>query len=53
MDDERFYEEVAAELRRGVRREGLWAKAFAESVGDENLAKALYLKLRVQLLIEA
>ncbi len=52
MDDERFYEEVVAELGRGVRRDGLWAKALAQSLGDENITKALYLKLRVEQLIE-
>ena len=53
MDDERFYEEVAAELRRGVRREGLWAKALADSGLNEDAAKAAYLRLRVQQLKHA
>lgn len=51
MDDERFYEEVAAELKKGERREGLWAKALAEAVNDESVAQSLYVKWRVSQLI--
>jgi len=48
MDDEHIYEQVAAELEAGNRKEGLWAKCFAECDGDDNKAKALYLKTRVE-----
>lgn len=37
-----------SELGSGAPRPGLWAKAFAESEGDERKSKALYIKLRVQ-----
>ena len=47
MDDETFYERVANELAIAGPLPGLWARAFAESDGDDNRAKALYLRLRV------
>ena len=45
--EEELYATAAAELDDGNRDEGLWAKCFAECDGDENKAKALYLKTRV------
>ena len=50
--EEELYAKVAAELHGGNREEGLWAKCFAECDGDENKAKALYLKARVERLKE-
>jgi len=46
MSDERFYAKVVEELRSSDPVPGLWAKAFAESQGDQSVAKALYLRLR-------
>lgn len=46
--EEQLYGHVAQELKRGIRREGLWAKALADSDGNDEKAKALYLKYRVQ-----
>lgn len=48
MRDEALYAQVAEELRLSNVRPGLWAKAFAESNGDEAQAKALYLRYRVK-----
>ena len=48
MDEESLYAQAAAELESDNRDEGLWAKCFAESDGDENKAKAQYLKIRVK-----
>lgn len=42
-----------AEVESAQRRLGLWAKAFAESDGDETKAKVVYLKSRVKQLIDA
>ena len=42
-----LFAEAAAELDGNGRDEGLWAKCFVECDGDENKAKALYLKTRV------
>ena len=46
--EERLYGIVAAELANGEIREGLWAKALADSKGAEEAAKGLYMKYRVQ-----
>ncbi|QFY89896.1 hypothetical protein D5125_10540 [Magnetovirga frankeli] len=46
--EETQYEEVMNEIRLGFIRDGLWAKALAESSGNENKAMGLYIKYRVQ-----
>lgn len=46
--EEKLYEQVVNELAQGLIREGLWAKALANSEGSEQSAKALYMKYRVQ-----
>ena len=48
IQEEQLYEIVAIEIDQGVLRPGLWAKAFAKSNGEENVAKANYIELRVQ-----
>ena len=48
--EEELYAEVLQELERGIRRDGLWAKAFAKSGANEEKAKALYIEFRVQAL---
>lgn len=45
--EEALYGIAAMELEQEEHSPGLMAKAFSESEGDENKAKALYLKLRV------
>lgn len=47
IDDSQYYEVVSEEVQNGQIRPGLWAKAIAETSGDQEKAKALYLKLRV------
>ena len=46
--EEQLYEQVVNELSNGQKRNGLWAKALANSDGAEEKAKALYIKYRVQ-----
>jgi hypothetical protein len=46
--DEGVYEAAMKEVDGGDRRAGVWAKAFAESDGDEAKAKAKYIQYRVQ-----
>lgn len=46
--EEKIYEQVLREIESGLRRDGLWAKALQESRGNEQEAKALYIKFRVQ-----
>ena len=40
MDDEKYYQAVADELREGRINDGLWTKALARCQGDENKTKA-------------
>ncbi len=51
--EEDHWAEAMAEVESGQRRPGVWAKAFAESEGDETKAKVAYLKARVQQLTDA
>jgi len=46
--EEMLYKQVAQELRQGIRRDGLWAMAIANSSGVEEEARALYIRYRVQ-----
>lgn len=50
VEEEALYEAVVQELANGIKRDGLWAQAFAESDGRQDSTKARYLKLRVQAL---
>ena len=52
LQEEIIYAEVLAEIKAGIRRDGLWAKALSESNGDINKTKALYIKYRAQSLID-
>ena len=45
--EQRFYEEAARELASKQVVVGVMAKAYSDCDGDENKAKALYIKLRV------
>ena len=46
IDEEKFYELAYDEIESGDLKKGLWAKAFSEAEGDEEKAKALYIKYR-------
>ena len=48
LAEEALYEQVAAEIAAGIRRDGLWAKAIVQSGGSEELARVAYIELRVQ-----
>jgi lipid II:glycine glycyltransferase (peptidoglycan interpeptide bridge formation enzyme) len=48
IEEEWLYQTALKEIESGQRRPGLWAKALAETSGDESAAKAAYLKLLVQ-----
>lgn len=45
--DQRFYDAVAVEMEAGDLKAGLWARALAESDGEEGRCKASYIRLRV------
>ena len=47
LQEEQAYALAAYEISNGAIRPGLWAKAFAEAAGDDQRARAVYIKLRV------
>jgi hypothetical protein len=46
--EEKLYDKTIEEIEGDVFRQGLWAKALLESGGNENLARQIYVRLRVQ-----
>lgn len=48
MDDEVFYEIAADEIEAGELRRGLWLKCLAESDGNDQKARAAYIRIRVE-----
>jgi len=47
IDEDKLWEIAADEVDGDARKKSMWAKCFAEADGEENKAKASYLKLRV------
>ena len=45
--EELLYAMVMREMQQGIRRDGLWAQARAETDGDPQKAQAAYIRLRV------
>jgi hypothetical protein len=52
LAEEQLYQAALAELDTLGMRGGLWAKALAAVAGDEQKARGLYLKYRVQSMID-
>ena len=50
--EEAFYKQVLDEIESGIMRKGIYAKALADSLGDKGKAESLYIRYRVQSLIE-
>jgi len=50
--EEAFYKQVLEEVESGRMRKGIYAKALADSLGDGGKAQSLYIKYRVQSLID-
>lgn len=48
LTEEALYAEALREIESGQRRDGIWAKAMAESDMDQGKAGAKYIKMRVQ-----
>ena len=46
-DDELLYDRIGRELEDGERNRALWTRVYAEENGDENKAKARYIRLRL------
>ena len=51
-EQEPYYEEALNEMNSGERRPGIYAKALADSMGDEKKVDSLYLKYRAQSIME-
>ena len=49
--EERMYAHASEELTQGAVRVGLWAKAWSMAGGKNREAKALYLSLRVEMML--
>jgi len=49
--EEDLYAMAYAEVNSDSRRQGLWAKALSEALGDEHKASAIYIRLRAEQLI--
>jgi hypothetical protein len=52
LEEEALYKQVLDEVESGVMRKGIYAKALADGLGDEGKAQSLYIKYRVQSLVE-
>jgi hypothetical protein len=52
LQEEQLYALVLREIESGALREGIWAKAFSKSSGDESKTQALYIEMRVQSIID-
>ncbi len=52
-DDNAYYATVAREIEHGHLDKVIWTRAVANSAGDDNLAKSLYIRYRAQALQEA
>jgi hypothetical protein len=48
LNEEALYAEALREIESGLRRDGIWAMAMAQSDMDTAKAAARYIKLRVQ-----
>lgn len=48
-----MYAVVSQDIENGNRDRGVWAKAFADAKGDEQVAKAAYIELMVERLVLA
>ncbi len=48
MNDTRFYSVVEEELKNQKMHEGLWLKSLTESNGNNEAAKVLYVKYRIE-----
>ena len=48
VNDEILYEYVLEELEGNIKKKGLWAKAYANSDGDDSKIEPLYMQYRVQ-----
>ena len=50
--EEQLYNQVAQELQQGKKHDATWAKALATGKGDNEAKQGLYIKYRVQSLMD-
>lgn len=50
--EDKAFAEAASELDTNQREAGVWARAFSDAEGDENRAKALYIRYRAQRILK-
>ena len=48
-----IYEKVADDIEQGFKDKGVWTKAFADSGGDQQKQKAIYIELMVERIVLA
>ncbi len=48
LAEEELYAIVLAEVEGGIRKDGVWENALTDASFDENIAKTLYMRYRVQ-----
>lgn len=51
MSEEALYAEASREIKCGVQRDGLWAKALANNKMDAHATQAAYIHMRVQAIL--
>ncbi|GEM_PF-1971670 len=52
MNEDEIYEKVMLEIEKDNKVKSTWAKSLAQSDGDKDKAEAIYIKLRVDILIK-
>ena len=52
INEDEIYEQVMIEIEENNKVKSTWAKALAQSDGDDKKAQSLYIKLRVEFLVQ-
>ena len=52
INEDEIYEQVMIEIEENNKVKSTWAKALAQSDGDKNRAESIYIKLRVDFLVQ-
>ncbi|HIG30634.1 MAG TPA: hypothetical protein EYQ50_23675 [Verrucomicrobiales bacterium] len=53
MNDQIYFDNVAQEIKQGSIDGGLWARALCDAEGNKDKAEALYVRFRVNALVES
>ena len=52
INEDEIYEQVMLEIEKDTKVKSTWAKALSQSDGDKNRAESIYIKLRVDFLVQ-